>query len=96
MALIRNLIFVSLFLYLFTSLLSAESVDTVIYSDGGPGPYRISEGMLDQRTISVSFDKDSAVIPPWVFIPNLNYHSGVPIGCSDYFLWYHSEFLSLS
>jgi hypothetical protein len=86
MALIRNLIFVSLFLYLFTSLLSAESVDTVIYSDGGPGPYRISEGMLDQRTISVSFDKDSAVIPPWVFIPGRNsllfsetIDSGVPI-----------------
>lgn len=92
---IRNLWIAPLFVCLFAYMPAAEVVDTVIYSDGGPGPYSISKRMVDSSTIEVSMGSDSISVAPWVFISEHNsllfseaIDSGVPLKIrfeTDYF-----------
>ncbi|HEX2958491.1 MAG TPA: hypothetical protein VHO70_16770 [Chitinispirillaceae bacterium] len=76
------------------SVLKAQSIDTTIYANGGPGPYCISTHFIDTSTLSIHV-QDSSGTPPWNWIKELNsilffspIDSGIPIRVSfktDYY-----------
>lgn len=51
--------------------LTAGVVNTVILSDGGPGPYLLGSEFVDSCSITVKC-QDSSFVPPWVYIPDNN------------------------
>jgi hypothetical protein len=77
-----------------SSVPRAQTIDTTIFGDGGPGPYCISTHFIDTATLTVHL-KDSSGTPPWNWIKDLNsvlffspIDSGVPIQISfktDYY-----------
>ncbi len=84
----------TLFILCFSSFPRAQSIDTTIFGDGGPGPYCISTHFIDTSTLTVHL-QDSSGTPPWNWIKDLNsilffspIDSGIPIQISfktDYY-----------
>jgi hypothetical protein len=82
-----SIISTGIYLFLFLSVLPVRAaiVDTVIYGNGGPGPYCIGSSFADTSTLTIRL-QDSAAVPPWTLVPDRNallfslpIDSGVPI-----------------
>ncbi len=60
-------------LLLFIWRLSALTVDTVITSDGSPGPYPLGRLFVAPHTIEASYtDSSGEIIPPFTYVEKLN------------------------
>ncbi|KMQ51847.1 hypothetical protein CHISP_1343 [Chitinispirillum alkaliphilum] len=50
---------------------NAQNRDTLITSDGGPGPYSLGTAFIDISSVEITFC-DSSYVPPWTFIESHN------------------------
>ncbi len=50
---------------------TAQSIDTLIVADGGPGPYELGTRFIDKASLSIAFC-DSSNTPPWTFLQARN------------------------
>ncbi|HEX3020704.1 MAG TPA: hypothetical protein VHP36_10400, partial [Chitinispirillaceae bacterium] len=66
---IRYCIFLLIFSCFFS--LQAQTINTTILGDGGPGPYILGLSFVDSSSITVKF-VDSSSVPPWIYIADNN------------------------